>query len=201
VAAAFQTAQIVIMTTILRAPVTDEAPSPPLGTRSAQRLRMHVTYFGLKRAYYSSMRITRPVLRELRLTPARFDMLTAITRHRGIFQSLLRRVLGVSAPVISRMVRALEALGFVVRTRSPYDKRQIRLSATPTALARMNAADEWSICSYLELAFDSAVAGEHWYDEFEVLLKTEQLEMILKRIRETFRDTASLYYPYGHPDD
>jgi DNA-binding MarR family transcriptional regulator len=90
---------------------------------------MHTVFFGLKRAYYATLGLT---LRKMGLTAARFDMLYAI-HQKGKYsswQSELRRKLGVCASVVCRMLQALEAIGYVERSRIIRDKRQRRITLT-----------------------------------------------------------------------
>ena len=59
------------------------------------------------------------------LTPARFDMMRIIGGHqeRGVPQGNVQWFLGVSAATVSKMLRALEDLGYVVRKRRERDRR------------------------------------------------------------------------------
>ena len=96
---------------------------------------MNPVFFGLKRAYHSTLRIGRANFRALQLTAARFDLLYALTdrgrpRNEATRQSVLRRMLGVSRPTVSRMLRSLEELGFVRRQRSEVDRRQLEVRLT-----------------------------------------------------------------------
>ena len=82
---------------------------------------MDAVMFSLKRAFHKSIEAGLALTDPFGLTPARFDLLHALvgpkrdgTRTR---QCWLRRKLGVSAPTVSKMVTALEELGFVVRLR------------------------------------------------------------------------------------
>ncbi|MDP9036795.1 MAG: MarR family transcriptional regulator, partial [Myxococcota bacterium] len=93
---------------------------------------MNAIFFGTKRAFQSCLRLMRPYLAQLGLTAARFDMLTAIWRHPyGLLQRELRKMLGVTAPTISRMLRSLEQLGLVRRERGIRDTRQRHVTLTP----------------------------------------------------------------------
>src|SRR5581483_6609271 len=86
---------------------------------------VHDTFFATKRAFHGILRITRRPLAALGLTPARFDMLYVLYAGMGqwALQSTIRRLLGVTAPTVSRMLRSLEQLGFVKRMRCEVDKR------------------------------------------------------------------------------
>jgi len=82
---------------------------------------MHVTTFAIKAAHLRSLAMLRAQLKpfaRLGLTPARVDLLHLL---RSAFpfslrQCEIRRRLGVSAPTTHRMVKRLEALGFVRRS-------------------------------------------------------------------------------------
>jgi DNA-binding MarR family transcriptional regulator len=84
---------------------------------------MNANFFGLKRAFHGTLRITRASLTKPGLTAARFDMLYALPRdsqrfEQGMWQSDLRRQIGVSRPTVSRMLGSLEQLGLVCRPTS-----------------------------------------------------------------------------------
>jgi DNA-binding MarR family transcriptional regulator len=93
---------------------------------------MNQIAFATKRTFHGFLRVTRKALASVGLTAARFDMLSALYGDHDrlandcqlISQRELRDDLGVSASVISRMVRALEALGLVKRERWLGDRRQ-----------------------------------------------------------------------------
>ena len=105
---------------------------------------MHAIAFGTKRAFHGFLRVTRKPLAAVGLTAARFDMMCAIWKPTEIGDDLddfeeisqreLRDALGVSASVVSRMVRALEALGWVVRERMYGDRRQWSIELTQADL-------------------------------------------------------------------
>jgi DNA-binding MarR family transcriptional regulator len=58
---------------------------------------MHVIYFGLKRAFHGTLRVTRRALARLGLTPARFDMLYIVAKEgSSLLQRELQRALGVA---------------------------------------------------------------------------------------------------------
>ena len=77
---------------------------------------MNVIFFGLKRAYHGTLRVTREALAKLGLTPARFDLLYIVAKEGGtLLQRELQRALGVVAATVSRMLTSLEELGLVER--------------------------------------------------------------------------------------
>ncbi len=85
---------------------------------------MHPIFHSIKRVHLRTQYVMGQMAGDLGLTPARFDMLTAIRNAGpGIAQCTLRRVLAVSAAVVSRMLRALEERGLVRREPHRYDRR------------------------------------------------------------------------------
>jgi DNA-binding MarR family transcriptional regulator len=175
---------------------------------------MNAIFFGLKRAFHGTLRVTRSMLSRLGLTAARFDMLYALPhgdRHAGMGmrQSALRRQLGVSRPTVSRMLASLEELGLVVRKRDWLDRRQIFVALTEAGRARIREAVEVFIHSgYIQQAVDTALCAEPgqpassgcWFDEGECLVAMDTLEGLLDKVRREFGDFARLYYRW-HPDD
>lgn len=92
---------------------------------------MAPVFFGIKRTHLSVLGISRRFTLEHGLTPARFDMMRIVDLHRfGVGQSRIQDLLGVSAATVSRMLKALEELGFVVRERMLHDRRQRRVHIT-----------------------------------------------------------------------
>src|SRR5262245_1069025 len=84
---------------------------------------MHSVFFRLKRAYQAPLKVFNNRLRSYSLTCARFDLLYALKHRFGKLQSDLWKTLGVTRPVVSRMLKALEAMGLVER-RVAVDRRQ-----------------------------------------------------------------------------
>ena len=70
-----------------------------------------------------------PVLRERGLSPGTVWMLGAVTRHP--YPSELGRQLGLPAPSVSRLLKGLEADGYVARETVPEDLRRFRIRLTP----------------------------------------------------------------------
>ncbi len=85
---------------------------------------MDDVFFGVKRAHLAVNGWALGRLREFGVTPARFDLMRLIyDRNYRWVQSELRGRLGVARATISRMLRSLERLGWVVREVNPYDRR------------------------------------------------------------------------------
>jgi DNA-binding MarR family transcriptional regulator len=165
---------------------------------------MNQVFFGLKRAFHATLRFGRRALTAMGLTAARFDLLYALyagSGEMGVMQSRLRRILGVSAPVVSRMLKSLEALGLVVRERAPNDTRQRRVDLTAQGRARIGHAIRRMVRSgYVQLALDSALARGSWFDDDACFWAMCAIDDSLTAVRQGFGDGASLYYRW-HPDD
>jgi DNA-binding MarR family transcriptional regulator len=169
---------------------------------------MNANFFGLKRAFHGTLRITRAPLRRLGLTAARFDLLYALPHgsqqyEQGIWQSRLRRQLGVSRPTVSRMLASLEQLGLVHRKRSRDDRRQSIVALTRLGCTLIRKAKRLFIGSgWAQLALDTAFGqpGNLWWDDFHCFRRMDTLEGLLRSIRDTFGDFAVLRYPW-HPDN
>jgi DNA-binding MarR family transcriptional regulator len=163
---------------------------------------MNAIFFGLKRAYHGTLRITRGTLANLGLTAARFDLLYAVRRTKSrMSQRDLRGTLGVSAPTVSRMLASLEKLGLIRRERSTVDRRARVVILTKAGLRSLGRAVRLFIRSgYAQLAVDSALCPDDWGDDAKCLSATEECDSALRRFRHAYRDVATLYFPW-HPDD
>jgi DNA-binding MarR family transcriptional regulator len=162
---------------------------------------MNAIFFGLKRAHHGVLRITRRGLAKLGLTAARFDMMYVVYEHRGLRQSSLRRALGVSAPTVSRMLASLEELGLLKRKTAFGYRRQRFVSLTAVGLRCIRRAIRLFIrWGAAQLAVDSALCPDRWFDDTECFVAMQTLEGLLCSVRRAYGDVASLHFPW-HPDD
>lgn len=163
---------------------------------------MHAIFFSLKRAFHGSLRTMRDCHAALGLTAARFDMLAAIEQQqaRRILQSELRLKLGVSRATASRMLRSIEERGLITRRKSPHDGRQRQISLTRRGLITIKRAITWLIrTGTARFVLESSLVPS-WYSENACFQEVSALDDALSRLRDSFRDAASLSYPW-HPDD
>jgi DNA-binding MarR family transcriptional regulator len=162
---------------------------------------VHAIFFGLKRAYQSTLRLTRRCLALLGLTAARFDMLHAVkSAPYGSDQVSLSRVLGVTGATVSRMVTSLEELGLVSRTRIPTDRRRRWVELTELGRQVIERAEDDLVDSgHIAFAVECAL-GNPWDDAWALLMAIEALDTPLCRVRHAFFDGGCLSYPW-HPDD
>jgi DNA-binding MarR family transcriptional regulator len=159
--------------------------------------------YATKRAYYGTLRVVRAPATSVGVTAARFDLMYAIFgAYRGqIHQAALARKVGVSVPVVARMLRSLEELGYVLRERCRVDRRKILVGLTKAGRRCFLRARLVLMCSGLvDLAIDSALGGERWFDEAYALDEKDRLDHALTRLRDAFWAGGELRYPW-HPDD
>jgi DNA-binding MarR family transcriptional regulator len=174
---------------------------------------MNAIFFSSKRVFHGAVRVTRKPLLSIApgLTAARFDMLFALTHRTNnrdtlerddCLQSGLRTRLGVSAPVVSRMVRSLEALGWVTRERlrGKLDRRQIRVSITEAGLECIRCAFRLLFHVSERIVYRAICYGLHRDGDVR-FWQMATLESLLQELRKYCRDTATLRYAWGHPDD
>jgi DNA-binding MarR family transcriptional regulator len=173
---------------------------------------VNAAFFGLKRAHHGVLRFMRPLLTQLGLTAARFDLLYALPQRSGapndgMRQSALRRQLGVSRPTVSRMLASLEELGLVHRGVDRFDRRQVAVSLTQRGLEVIRRAKKIFIQGGLaQLAVDTALVPEpvgrqtspRWHTRGRCLLARETLDGLLRGLRYTFGDSAKLCFPSHH---
>src|SRR5262245_48217147 len=119
---------------------------------------MHAIQYRVKRSYWSSLKWFNELLEEFSLTCARFDLLTLVGFGKGVLQSNLWKALGVSRPVVSRILGALEKMAWIRRWKPVEDKRQRCVQLT--ALGREmfgRAVSDYPLGEDVEIAWDSAV--------------------------------------------
>ena len=117
--------------------------------------------------------------------------------HRpGLPQRQLRTILGVSGPTISRMLKSLEKLGFIVRTPHPRHRRRKWVAVTAAGLHRLCRAIEENVDSqFLHWATEEILTpepGNHAVGPGAIDLT----RTILDRARERLDDIATLWFAY-----
>jgi len=158
---------------------------------------MHHTMFLLKRAGLLSIALQKKWLAPYGITPARYEMLFVIShinkwlkKEHFVHQRDIRRALGVSAVTVSKMLRALEQLGFVRRRPSlGWDRRQVIVELTRKARGLLRKVRERVIRpGHVFVAIYSMfrMEGEH----------VGTFAMYLDWLRTRLRDTATFHYPW-----
>jgi DNA-binding MarR family transcriptional regulator len=158
---------------------------------------MNTTFFGLKRAYHGTLRLTRRALARLGLTAARFDLLYIVFKHgRFMIQRDLRQALGVAAPTVSRMLASLEELGLLRRQPLEEDLRHRSITLTDAGRHCIQRALRHFVRSgFATLALDSALCPDDWYDRLACSRASSALDATLQRVRDAYGDVATTDYP------
>jgi DNA-binding MarR family transcriptional regulator len=161
---------------------------------------MHAIYFGLKRAFHGTLRVTRTALASLGLTPARFDLLYIVAKAGGsLLQRELQRALGVVAATVSRMLTSLEELGLVEREVMDEDHRCRNVMLTKAGRRCVLRAARVLIHSgNIQLTVDSALSPDRWYDPTVCRRVQDQFDHSLRLVRDAYQDVATVFYPHAH---
>jgi DNA-binding MarR family transcriptional regulator len=163
---------------------------------------MNAIFFGFKRAYHGTLRVTRRALARLGLTAARFDLLHVVWKGGTMMtQRELRKALGVSGPTVSRMLGSLEELGLVERDVSDLDRRERYVTLTTTGRRSVRKAAQLLVCTgMVQLAVDSALAEDQWHNPTACETANEECDRMLGRVRRAFGDVATFVYPFSNDD-
>lgn len=164
---------------------------------------MHSTFFGIKRAHLCVLARSRPLLvrAESELTPARFDMMRIISLHaHGVAQTRIIDLLGVSAATVSRMLKSLEQLGFVARSRAyAEDARRLLVRITKLGSDRVRRGLAATVSSRVaDLLAARGVTGNilATADDAVSRDKVAAFEAVLVRMRNVFGDPTPVRHPW-----
>jgi DNA-binding MarR family transcriptional regulator len=162
---------------------------------------MNVIFFGLKRAYHGTLRVTRQALARLGLTAARFDLLYIVQKGGEMTQRELRKALGVSGPTVSRMLGSLEELGLIEREVSDLDRRERYVMLTKAGRRCVRKAARLLIHpGHVQLALDGALGGDQWHNAIACEKAKNACDHMLGRLRRAFGDVATFAYPFSNDD-
>jgi DNA-binding MarR family transcriptional regulator len=160
---------------------------------------MHQIFFSVKRVHLRIVEVSKTLTRGYGLTPARFDLLRVIEAHHPhpVMQSKIRTLLGVSAATVSRMLIALEKLGWVERNPSKVDTRRLLVSLTEDGFNRLDEAIVAVVSSRVGefmarrgVAFESKVA----------VLRLRVLQKHLNSMRRIYGDDSPFVHPWRDDD-
>jgi DNA-binding MarR family transcriptional regulator len=167
---------------------------------------MHFTYFSVKRLFLSAMhKVQIPMLHRVGLTPARFDILYMLHERPEETNGLTRqddiwKALGLSRATICKMMKLLEGLGFLTRSRST--RKRIYVSLTKLGRAIMRHA-----LKILRLRRRGPVERtthsifvKKWWSAPACLQELETFQLYIDGFLRKLSDTATHYYAW-HPDD
>jgi DNA-binding MarR family transcriptional regulator len=169
---------------------------------------MNAIFFGTKRVFHSVLRTMRRPLQSFGLTSARYDLMFMVFEHAGVrdehremLQSDMWRELGVSASVVSRMLRSLETLGLVRRHLDEVDGRAKRVMLTKRGLDAVRSARQ-SLRRAAQRLVDMAIGGDGAHrDRERAFWNMLHLDNFLFSQRQFLGDPSEQLYFWGHPDD
>ena len=78
-------------------------------------------------------------IEELDLTPQQIMTLVTVYSHPGVSMSELAKLMGTTAPQLTRTISSLEARNFVSRTHNPANRRIVNVSRTAAGAAVVEA--------------------------------------------------------------
>jgi DNA-binding MarR family transcriptional regulator len=131
--------------------------------------------FLLRRAHQISAAVFEDECRELGLTPAQFGVLTVLHAHPGMGQSSLARALGFDKVTVLRVLRGLQARGYVARAPAAGNKRNIAVELTAAGQAVLRQAQKPAERAYKRLL--APLTGEQQGQLLDLLqLLTGELE-------------------------
>lgn len=164
---------------------------------------MHFVLFGFKRAHQATLRITRPILARYGITPARLDLLQVLRVRElsgtQLLQSGVRRILGVTAPTVCRMLQALERLGLVTRSPLPRDLRERRVLLTDRARDLLRNILERHVQNgaILERVHEALARRRGVKPPLSLKNELKRVENLCDRILWNLADTAVVYEPWS----
>jgi DNA-binding MarR family transcriptional regulator len=168
-------------------PRTLSAKPPPVPKNDETLSRLYARPgFLLRRAHQISAAVFEDECRDLALTPAQFGVLTVLQAHPGLGQSSLARALGFDKVTVLRVLRGLQARGFVERAPAHGSRRNISVLLTRQGEAVLRQAQKPAEKAYRRLL---APLDEQ---------QQEQLVELLQRLTgELEADARAAFVPPG----
>ncbi len=176
---------------------------------------MNAIVFGVKRAFQSILKVTRKRLQAVSpgMTAARLDMMYLLAGGRDgrarpesfyqedVLQCVLWRELGVSRPVVARMLRSLEELGWVTRRRWERDRRHRVVALTAAGIECLRLAFKRVVPFARLLVYRGVCFGKH-RDPKARAQAVETLDAYIKSLRWHSKEPpARLWFSWWRPGD
>ena len=174
----------------------DELRRPHLARNMLSRPAMHTTAFSLKRGHLTTLRYSRRILRRYDpLTPARYDLMTAVARSPGtrILQGQLILDLGLHPSTVSKMLTRMDELGLTHRSVDQEDARRRVVALTPKGELLLQAATMLSARD-IDIVIESGVDPNDPSGR-----QVRRLNRTLRGYAWNLRDTAVALYEGSPP--
>lgn len=161
---------------------------------------METTFFAIKRLHLRTLAIGRRLLVPSLLTPARFDLARLVAlRAEGIIQRSIVTILGVSGATVSRMLKALERMGVVVRSPWELDRRCLLVQITPIGIDLLGRAYAETVMPRISEHMAAAMITDQQHpdiDDPEVVRAVGAFEDRLVHARLRLRDPSPVRHPW-----
>ena len=160
---------------------------------------MHQIFFSVKRVHLRVVEVSKKLVRDFGLTPARFDLLRVVDAHdpEPVPQSKICTLLGVSAATVSRMLISLEKLGFVERTECKADRRNLLVRLTDYGWNKLDAAIVTLISSRRASRFARRGVA---FEPTLAVLRLRRLQKLLNSMRRIYGDDSPFVHPWRAED-
>lgn len=150
---------------------------------------MNPIFYGIKRAYHASLRLSHQALRPLGITPARLDMLRCIEKLEDAFQCEIADALGIRPSTTSRMLKSLLELELIHKERFDEYRRAsiVTLSKKGEALLRLV---EQSVAASGMADLTQNVAASWAHTKRRIVPHIERFYRHLRWVRFALGDTS-----------
>ena len=173
---------------------------------SEEETRMHQIFFTAKRAHWGCQnKMRKPLKKKFDITAGRVDMLHAISKDPWPQLKEQRRLvqkLGCVRSVVSRMLKAMEKLGWVSREKAEYDRRMWLVSLTKKGRHVLDRVMRSYVNSGVAAVWVyKALAGELWRKKGYRHGRVMFCEDVVSWLRHAIGGGGCVeLYPFGHPD-
>ena len=167
---------------------------------------MHQIFFVAKRAHWGCQnRMRKPLKKKFDITAGRVDMLHAISKASSPQLKEQRRLvtkLGCVRSVVSRMLKAMEKLGWIHREKAEYDRRMWLVSLTKKGQRMYDRVMRSYVDSgVVAVWLYKALAGPRWrkraFRHERVMFCEDKVSWLRTAMGG---GGATELYPFGHPD-
>jgi DNA-binding MarR family transcriptional regulator len=157
---------------------------------------MHSVHFAMRRAFHKSWQRGMAITKRYKLTPTRVDILHILREQDGcaLRQRELRRRLGTTSPVVSKLLRKLEKCGLVKRMASAHDRRRNDVVLTPAGKRLIDTFYEEVIAPGVARRDVESFVAVDGGDEYARRTATNAFRFHLLRMRRLLGDVGTVAY-------
>ncbi|MCK7612180.1 MarR family winged helix-turn-helix transcriptional regulator [Roseibium sediminicola] len=126
-------------------PLEAEAPDGPIAANDALPLDQYLC-FALYSANHAMHGVYKALLKEAGLTYPQFLAMTVLWENNNVPVGTITAKLQLDTNTLTPLLKRLEAMGLVTRTRNPKDERQVILKLTRKGRALQKKTEHFSSC-------------------------------------------------------